>query len=101
MASAGERGTERAALRALVRGRVQGVGFREFVRRNAVALQLVGWVKNLADGRSVELYAAGERSALQRLIERLQDGPRFARVDDVELDWQEPQGSDQGFEILL
>lgn len=89
------------ALHAIVHGRVQGVGFRAFVRRNAVALGLDGWVRNLADGRSVELYAAGERAGLQCLVQRLREGPRFAAVDDVSITWQarQPGDTQRGFQI--
>jgi acylphosphatase len=65
-----------------VQGRVQGVGFRWFVRERARALGLAGWVRNLPSG-SVELVAAGEMEALQRLDAALRAGPPGARVDDV------------------
>lgn len=67
----------------LVAGRVQGVGFRYFVRTEARALGLTGWVRNLADGR-VEVYAAGEAGALDAMQGRLWIGPRFAEVRTVE-----------------
>src|ERR1700719_3982100 len=69
--------------RFLVRGRVQGVGFRWFVEREAHILQLSGWVRNNADG-SVEVLAQGTRDQLLGLRSRLRQGPRAARVDDVE-----------------
>ena len=71
------------ARRYLVRGRVQGVGFRWFVEREAHILGLAGWVRNNADG-AVEVLAQGTREQLSRLCDRLRQGPRAARVDDVE-----------------
>jgi acylphosphatase len=71
------------ARRFLVRGRVQGVGFRWFVEREAQILQLAGWVRNDPDG-SVEVLAMGTPEQLAGLRSRLQEGPRAARVDDVE-----------------
>jgi len=77
--------TEKATLarRFLVRGRVQGVGFRWFVEREAHVLGIAGWVRNNADG-SVEVLAMGSRDQLLSLQSRLRQGPRAARVDDVE-----------------
>jgi acylphosphatase len=71
------------ARRFLVRGRVQGVGFRWFVEREAHMLGIAGWVRNKSDG-SVEVLAIGSRDQLLGLRSRLRQGPRAARVDDVE-----------------
>lgn len=71
------------AKRYIVRGRVQGVGFRWFVEREAAALGLVGWVRNNEDS-SVELVAAGDTEQLELLKMRLQQGPRASRVDHVD-----------------
>src|SRR5574340_1223088 len=67
----------------IVRGRVQGVGFRWYVEREARTLGLNGWVRNNFDG-SVEVLAMGTREQLLQLRRRLRQGPREARVDDVE-----------------
>lgn len=77
--------TERApeARRFLVRGRVQGVGFRWFVEREAHILGIAGWVRNNADS-SVEVLAMGTRDQLIALKSRLEQGPRASRVDRVE-----------------
>ncbi len=64
----------KAAFRATVRGRVQGVGFRYFVLRRAQLLNLTGWVANRPDG-SVEVVAEGESSQLEELLELLRHGP--------------------------
>jgi acylphosphatase len=67
----------------IVSGRVQGVGFRWFVLRRARALELVGWARNLADGR-VEVVAIGPKESIAALDADLKTGPRLSRVDDVE-----------------
>ena len=71
------------ARRYLVRGRVQGVGFRWFVEREAHILGVAGWVRNNADG-AVEVLAQGTHDQLCALRDRLQQGPRAARVDHIE-----------------
>ena len=68
----------------IVRGRVQGVGFRWFVEREAHMLGIAGWVRNNHDG-SVEVLAQGTRDQLSGLHSRLREGPRAARVDNVEV----------------
>ena len=69
---------------AIVRGRVQGVGFRVFVYEEASRLGLRGWVRNRPDG-SVEVVATGDPALLERLMDRLRRGPPAARVDNVEI----------------
>ena len=69
--------------RFLVAGRVQGVGFRWFVEREAAQLNLTGWVRNRENG-TVEVMATGTRDRLRALRARLQEGPRSARVDEVQ-----------------
>jgi len=66
----------------LVKGRVQGVGFRWFVHREASELTLSGWVRNTEDG-DVEVVAAGEAGDLAELRRSLHKGPRGSRVDKV------------------
>lgn len=78
--------TGTARVTALVRGRVQGVGFRAFVRRHALDLGLRGYVENLPDGR-VEVVAEGERSEIEHLLVRLRAGPPHADVEDIETEW--------------
>ncbi|HTX38113.1 MAG TPA: acylphosphatase [Bryobacteraceae bacterium] len=67
----------------LIRGRVQGVGFRYFAQHEATALGLAGYTRNLDDGR-VEVYATGPASRLDDLAGRLHQGPRWADVRGVE-----------------
>ena len=71
------------AVQLLVSGRVQMVGYRAWCRRFASELQLVGWVRNLDDGR-VEVFAEGEAAALERLVSGCGRGPPHAVVTGVE-----------------
>ena len=87
------------ALRAVVRGRVQGIGFRDYVLTRARFLGLTGYVRNLPDGRSVEGVAEGARPDLQQLLEYLRHGPRLSRVDAVDTEWGEPTGAYEGFGV--
>lgn len=90
---------ETAALHAVVRGRVQAVGFRQFVFREARTLRLTGWVRNGDDGRSVEVVAEGPRAALESLLALIREGPRLARVEAVDAVWSEAAGRFDRFEI--
>jgi acylphosphatase len=92
--------TEKAieARRFLIRGRVQGVGFRWFVEREAHILGVAGWVRNNADG-SVEILAQGTRDQLSGLRSRLRQGPRAARVDGVEESESQPVSGLSSFRI--
>jgi acylphosphatase len=76
--------TKTQARRFIVRGRVQGVGFRWFVEREAHLLGIAGWVRNNPDS-SVEILAQGSRAQLAGLHSRLREGPRAARVDAVDV----------------
>ncbi len=71
-------------LQAVISGRVQGVGFRDFVRREAASRGITGYVRNSDDGARVEVVAEGEDAALRALVEALRAGPRFARVERVD-----------------
>jgi len=86
------------AKRYVVRGRVQGVGFRWFVEREAHMLGIAGWVRNNHDG-SVEVLAQGTRDQLSGLHGRLRDGPRAARVDAVEVSEATPVQGLSSFRI--
>lgn len=89
-----------ARLTALVRGRVQGVGFRYFARRTAAGLGLRGYVRNRPDG-AVEVVAEGPRPTLEELLRRLERGPAGARVEQVEVAWSAPEGKLSGFHIRV
>jgi len=81
-----------------VAGRVQGVAFRWSTVRQARALGLVGWVRNLPDG-TVRLVAEGERPALEALLDWARRGPDHARVDDCQATWQQATGQYADFEV--
>jgi len=85
-------------LHAIVRGIVQGVGFRYFVVRNALALGLRGYTRN-DDNGDVEVVAQGPRPALERLLTLLQRGPSAASVDEVQTKWREPTEHFSGFNV--
>ncbi len=87
-----------SCVRAIVSGRVQMVGFRAFVSRNASALDLTGYVRNLDDG-SVEVVAEGEKEKLDKLISFLWRGPRSAMVEDVKVEWSEKTGKYSWFAV--
>ena len=79
-------------------GRVQGVGFRAFVRRQARELGLDGWTRNEPDG-SVTVVAAGEPSALARFEELLRQGPPAGRVERLESRREDAPPAVDGFEV--
>ncbi len=85
-------------LHAVIRGDVQGVGFRYFVLRKAQQLGLRGWVRNNDDG-TVELVAEGARQDLEQLKRAVGEGPRMARVDRVDTRWQNATGNLDGFDL--
>ena len=85
-------------LHALVRGNVQGVGFRYFIQRKARQLGLRGWVRNNDDG-TVELVAEGARPDLEQLMMAAEEGPRTARVQRVEVRWSKATGGLDAFEL--
>jgi acylphosphatase len=77
----------------LVKGRVQGVGFRWFVHREAALLDLRGWVRNTESGH-VEVVAAGDEAKIERLQALLAKGSRGSRVDAIEQRDLDPSESD-------
>ncbi len=86
-------------LRVVATGRVQGVGFRWFVREKALALGVKGWVRNRRDG-SVECLLAGDSEAVEELIERIGEGPPHGHVDFVDVEGAEDMEAPDGpFEI--
>ena len=77
-----------------IRGRVQGVGFRHFVCKNARALGLRGWVQNMQDG-SVRAAASGGERELAELEKALHDGPSMSVVESVEIEPTSPALEDE------
>lgn len=81
-----------------ISGRVQGVGFRAFVEREALALSVSGWVRNRPDG-SVEAVASGDAAAVAAFVAACRRGPRGAVVQSIdETDYAGPLS--EGFEVL-
>ncbi len=80
-----------------VSGRVRGVFFRDYTSHRARPLGVSGWVRNLPDGR-VEAVFEGLSEAVDKAIEAVRKGSPSSRVDNVEVDWEEPKG-EQGFGI--
>ncbi len=94
----GEAGKADQRLRAVVHGRVQGVGFRHATARRAEALSLTGWVRNRWDG-TVETVAEGPRAALDQFVAWLNRGPSAAYVSQVERSWHSATGEFDRFRI--
>jgi DNA ligase D-like protein (predicted 3'-phosphoesterase) len=84
----------RAAIRASVRGEVQGVGFRDATLRRARELGVLGWVRNGDDG-TVQVHAEGPAPAVEELLALLRDGPPAARVSDVAVEKVSVEGHEQ------
>ncbi len=86
-------------VRIYVSGIVQGVFFRDFTRRKAQGLKIKGWVRNLPDGR-VEAVGEGEEENIREWIRHLRKGPPGAKVDNLEINYEEVKGDFQSFSIL-
>ena len=82
----------------IVSGRVQGVFFRDHTRKCAASLQLLGWVRNLPDGR-VEAVVEGEKEQIDALISRVREGPPLASVTDAVVTWEDFQDEFTDFRI--
>ena len=83
----------------VVKGMVQGVGFRYFVRQQAGRLGLCGSVRNLYDG-NVDIQVQGDRSLIEEFIDIVKVGPRSARVIDLLIEWKEPSAEFTRFDIM-
>lgn len=81
-----------------ISGLVQGVFLRDSAREKAEELEITGWVKNLPDGR-VEIMAEGEKEKVDKFIEWAGEGPSTARIDDLEVEWEEYVGKFNSFEV--
>jgi DNA ligase D-like protein (predicted 3'-phosphoesterase) len=89
-----KRETARVAIRAVVRGEVQGVGFRDATVARALELGLTGWVRNGEDA-TVQVHAEGPSRAVENLATFLREGPSAARVTEVTLDRVKVEGHEQ------
>ncbi|MFP3720076.1 acylphosphatase [Niallia circulans] len=86
-------------LHLIIKGRVQGVGFRYFVQMIAIENQVTGWVCNKADG-TVECIAVASSETLRVFIEKVKKGNRFARVDHIEIKESEPEELFSSFKVI-
>ena len=87
-----ENESEKVRAHIRVKGRVQGVGFRAHVEYAARKIGgLTGWVRNVGYD-TVEAVAEGKRSAVEQLIQAMREGPRSSRVDDANVEWENPTG---------
>jgi acylphosphatase len=86
-------------VRVVVTGRVQGVGFRAFVLREAHELGLTGWVRNHPNG-DVEAEAMGDEAALERFVEAMRSGPHGAQVMHVAVQWSDAAPAGSGFHVV-
>ena len=90
---------QKARMRAIVKGIVQGVGFRYFTVYQAQRIGgITGYVRNLRDG-NVEVVAEGEREKLEQLLAQLRKGPTGAHVTGVDVFWENPTGEFTNFGI--
>ena len=87
-----------ACLHMVVEGRVQGVGFRNFVQEHAQILGLTGWVRNVKEDQ-VEVWAEGARPELDKLLDLVRRGPRSAYVTGYRIEPETPKGSFSRFQI--
>lgn len=74
----------------IIKGDVQGIGYRYFVVREASRLNINGWVKNLYNG-DVEVVAEGDEEKIERLLKEFRSGHPYARVDDIYIEWYPPE----------
>jgi acylphosphatase len=90
--------TVQRRIHVFISGRVQGVGFRAFTQEQAQRLKLIGFVRNLDDGR-VEMVAEGPATDIEKLIVEVKHGPPSARVDKLDCTDEKPRGDYKGFSI--
>ena len=89
-----------SAVHMTAHGRVQGVGFRFFVRAQAKASGVNGWARNLTDG-TVEIHVEGEKEILLDFIKKIERGPAFGYVSELTIDWIEPENRYDSFNITF
>lgn len=87
-----------ASVKIVVSGDVQGVGYRYFIARAAMELDIHGYAMNLYNG-DVEIYAEGKKEFLEELIKRAKKGPPHAYVDKAGIDWLEFKNKYDNFEV--
>lgn len=90
--------SERRTVRVLITGRVQGVAYRMWTERNAVALGLEGWVRNRRNG-AVEALFSGAAVRVEEMLKRCRQGPPAARVENIAV-VEEGGAAPPGFDVL-
>lgn len=85
-------------LKAIITGRVQAVGYRNFAWKAAKSLPVLGYVRNLPDG-NVEVIAEGTPTALEALLQKLRKGPLLSRVEDVTAEYGGATGEFDAFDV--
>lgn len=83
-----------------ITGFVQGVGFRQFIKRQAIKVGLTGWVRNLPDNR-VEAVFRGSKERIEKIISICKKGPFLSEVKNVEVIWEDINQNFEGFEIVM
>jgi len=91
---------QHSRIHVVIRGRVQGVGFRYFVQKSAKRLSLTGWVRNRLD-QSVEVVAEGSQYNLEEFLKELRQGPVSSEVTDINTDWVNYSGEFNKFRIRM
>lgn len=82
----------------IIKGRVQGVGYRYFVQDLAIGLNLKGWVRNLSNG-DVEALFEGQKVDIEKAIEQCRQGPPLSRVIDIQVNWSDKEEGFTDFRI--
>lgn len=82
----------------MVKGFVQGVGFRKWARKIAQGKALTGWVRNLPDG-SVEALLQGAKDGIEKVIEQYKKGPFLAEVEDIDVLWEDQKEAFPDFSV--
>jgi len=90
---------KKSAVKIIVSGRVQGVGYRYFIARAASELNLHGYARNLWNG-DVEIYAEGRIEFLEEMVKRAKEGPAHARVDSCKVEWLDFINKYDNFEVF-
>lgn len=90
----------------IISGFVQGVGYRQFVKKNALSLGLTGWAKNLprltaVKAGRVEALLCGSEESIEKAIEACRRGPFLARVKNIDIEWEDKNMDFNSFEIII
>ncbi len=89
---------EKIRAHVFVSGKVQGVFFRENIKKKAEKLAVLGWAKNLKDGR-LEAVFEGDRQKVEKMVNWMKRGPIWAKVEGLDVIWEDYQDEFKGFEI--